>query len=36
MAKIIVNATEVSVLNMNGENYICLTDTMKAKDGEFL
>ena len=35
MAKIIVNTTEVSVLNLNGEDYICLTDMMKAKDGEF-
>lgn len=35
MAKIIVNTTEVSVLNINGEDYICLTDMMKAKDGEF-
>lgn len=29
--KIIVNTTEVSVLNLNGEDYICLTDMMKAK-----
>ena len=35
MAKIIVNTTEVSVLNLNSEDYICLTDMMKAKDGEF-
>ena len=35
MAKIIVNTTEVSVLNLNGEDYICITDMMKAKDGEF-
>ena len=35
MAKIIVNTIEVSVLNLNGEDYICLTDMMKAKDGEF-
>ena len=35
MAKIIVNTTDVSVLNLNGEDYICITDMMKAKDGEF-
>ena len=35
MAKIIVHTTEVSVLTLNGEDYICLTDMMKAKDGEF-
>ena len=35
MAKIIVNTTEVSVLNLNGEDYICLKDKKKKKDGEF-
>ena len=33
--EVIVNTIEVSVLNLNGEDYICLTDMMKAKDGEF-
>jgi hypothetical protein len=35
MAKIIVKETEVSVLQINNEDYICITDMLKAKDGEF-
>ena len=35
MEKIKVNDTEVSVVKFNGEDYICLTDMMRAKDGEF-
>ncbi len=35
MAKIKVNETEVTVTIINGEDYICITDMMKAKDGEF-
>ena len=35
MAKITVKDTEVNVLTINGEDYICLTDMLRAKDGEF-
>ena len=35
MAKIIVKDTEVSVMRINEEDYISLTDMLKAKDGEF-
>ena len=34
MAKIIVKDIEVSVLKVNEEDYISLTDMLKAKDGE--
>ena len=33
--KIIVQDTEISVSQMGGEDYICLTDMLKAKDGDF-
>lgn len=33
--KIIVNGIDVSITQINDEDYICLTDMMKAKDGEF-
>ena len=35
MAKIVVKDIEVSVLKVNEEEYISLTDMLKAKDGEF-
>ena len=35
MAKIIVKDTVVSVLKVNEEDYISLTDMLKAKDGDF-
>ena len=35
MAKIIVEGTEISVIKANNEDYISLTDMMKAKDGDF-
>jgi len=35
MAKIIVKDTEVTVLQINNEDYISLTDMLKAKDGDF-
>ncbi len=35
MAKIVVQNTEVNVVRVNGEDYICLTDMLKAKDGDF-
>ena len=35
MAKIAVQNTEVSVIKVDGEDYICLTDMLRAKDGDF-
>lgn len=35
MAKITVQNTEINVINVNGEDYICLTDMLRAKDGDF-
>ncbi len=35
MAKIKVLDTEVNVVQMNNEDYICITDMIKAKDGDF-
>ncbi|MDR1983420.1 MAG: KilA-N domain-containing protein [Prevotellaceae bacterium] len=35
MAKITVKDTEVTVLQINNEDYISLSDMIKAKDGEF-
>ena len=35
MAKISVKDTQVSVIKVNDEDYISLTDMLKAKDGEF-
>ena len=35
MAKINVKDTEVTVIRINDEDYVSLTDMMKAKDGEF-
>jgi hypothetical protein len=35
MAKITVKETEVTVLKINDEDYISLTDMLKAKEGEF-
>lgn len=35
MAKITVQNTEITVSKVNGEDYICITDMMKAKDGDF-
>lgn len=35
MAKITVKDTDVNVVKVNGEDYICLTDMLRAKDGEF-
>ena len=31
MAKITVKDTEVNVIKVNGEDYICLTDMLRAK-----
>lgn len=35
MTKITVQTTEVNVIKVNGEDYICLTDMIRAKDGDF-
>ena len=35
MAKITVQETEISIIQINAEDYICLTDMIKAKDGDF-
>ncbi len=35
MARITVKYTEVNVVKVNGEDYICLTDMLRAKDGDF-
>src|SRR3972149_8649395 len=35
MAKIEVKGTEISIMTINNDDYISLTDMLKAKDGEF-
>jgi len=35
MAKIFVKDTEINVVQINNEDYICITDMIKAKDGDF-
>ena len=35
MPKITVKDTEVNIVKVNGEEYICLTDMLRAKDGDF-
>ncbi len=35
MKTIIVQDTEINVVKVNNEDYICLTDMMKAKDRDF-
>ena len=35
MAKITVKDTEVNIVKVNGEEFICLTDMLRAKDGDF-
>ena len=35
MTKITVQNTEVNIIKVNGEDYICLTDMLCAKDGDF-
>ena len=35
MARIIVQNVEINVTKVNNEDYICLTDMIKAKDGDF-
>ena len=35
MAKIQVKDTEVTIIQIKGEDYICITDMLKSKDGAF-
>ena len=35
MAKLVVKETDITVLKINEEDYISLTDMLKAKDGNF-
>lgn len=35
MAKIRVQDTEVNIVKIGEEDYICITDMLKAKDGDF-
>lgn len=35
MSKIKVLSTNINVININNEDYICITDMLKAKDGDF-
>jgi hypothetical protein len=35
MAKINVKDAEVTIVQVNGEDFICLTDMLKVKDGDF-
>ena len=35
MAKMVVNNTEITIIQVNQEDYLCLTDIIKAKDGAF-
>ena len=35
MAKITVKDTEINITKFNDEDYICITDMLKAKDGDF-
>ena len=34
--KINVKNTEITIISVNDEDFISLTDTVKAKDGDFL
>ena len=35
MAKIVVQETEITIIQMRNEDYICLTNMLKAKDVDF-
>ena len=35
MSKITVKETEITVIQVHNEDFICLTDMLKAKDGDF-
>ncbi len=36
MTKLTVQDTVINLINVNGNDYICLTDMLRAKDGDFL
>lgn len=33
--KIMFQNTPINIVKVNGEDYICLTDMLRAKDGDF-
>ena len=35
MAKLIIKDTEITIVQINDNDYISLTDMLRAKDGEF-
>ena len=35
MAKVTVKDTQITVVKIKDEDYLCLTDMIKAKDGDF-
>ena len=35
MTKVTVKDTEITVVKIKDEDYLCLTDMLKAKDGDF-
>jgi hypothetical protein len=35
MSKIHIKETDITIVSKNGEDYVCITDMIKAKDGEF-
>ena len=35
MSKIVVEDTEINIKRIDNEDYICITDMLKAKDGDF-
>ena len=35
MQKLTIKDTEINITKVNGEDYICITDMLKAKDGDF-
>lgn len=35
MSKLIVKNIEINIISINDEDYICITDMIKAKDGDF-
>ena len=35
MSKLVVKDTEINISRVNDEDYLCLTDMLKAKDGDF-
>lgn len=35
MKKLVVHDTSIQLIETNGLDYICLTDMLKAKDGQF-